>query len=56
MRDAPVWKKVLLAVGILVFFVGFMFPLATTAQLVLSIGGGLLTAFAIFRWAFEPAG
>ncbi|HJS47599.1 MAG TPA: cytochrome c oxidase subunit I [Gemmatimonadales bacterium] len=44
------------AVGILVFFVGFMFPLATTAQLVLSIGGGLLTAFAIFRWAFEPAG
>ena len=44
------------AVGILVFFVGFMFPLATTAQLALSIGGGLLTAFAIFRWAFEPAG
>jgi cytochrome c oxidase subunit 1 len=52
----PSYWPVICALGILLFFVGFMFPLATTTQLVVSIGGGLLTAFAIFRWAFEPAG
>ncbi len=44
------------ALGVLVFFVGLMFPLGGTTQLAVSIGGGLLTMFAMYRWAFEPAG
>ncbi len=44
------------ALGVLVFFVGLMFPLGTATQLAVTIGGGLLTMYAMFRWAFEPAG
>jgi hypothetical protein len=52
----PSYWPFVCALGVLVFFVGLMFTLGTTTQLAVTIGGGLLTMFAMFRWAFEPAG
>ncbi len=52
----PSYWPFVCALGVLVFFVGLMFPLGTPSQLAVTIGGGLLTMYAMFRWAFEPAG
>ncbi len=52
----PSYWPFVCALGVLVFFVGLMFPLGTATQLAVTIGGGLLTVYAMYRWAFEPAG
>jgi cytochrome c oxidase subunit 1 len=47
----PSYWPLVTAVGVLVFFLGFIlhgWPV--------NVAGLLLTAFGIFRWAFEPAG
>jgi cytochrome c oxidase subunit 1 len=45
----PSYWPLVTAVGILVFFLGFLF-----GQVIVNVGGGLLTLFGIYRWAFEP--
>jgi cytochrome c oxidase subunit 1 len=52
----PSYWPFVCAVGVLVFFIGLMFTLGTPPQLAVTIGGGLLTMYAMYRWAFEPAG
>jgi len=45
----PSYWPLVTAAGILVFFLGFLF-----GQVIVNVGGGLLTLFGIYRWAFEP--
>jgi cytochrome c oxidase subunit 1 len=50
----PSYWPLVTAVGILVFFLGFM--LGAASGWPVNVAGGLLTALGIFKWAFEPAG
>jgi cytochrome c oxidase subunit 1 len=52
----PSYWPFVCALGVQTFFIGLMFTLGTPTQLAVTIGGGLLTMYAMFRWAFEPAG
>ena len=47
----PSYWPLVTAVGVLVFFLGFMM-----VGWPLNVAGGLLTALGAFNWAFEPAG
>jgi cytochrome c oxidase subunit 1 len=50
----PSYWPVVTAVGVLVFFLGFM--IGADSGWPVNVAGALLTAFGAFRWAFEPAG
>jgi cytochrome c oxidase subunit 1 len=50
----PSYWPLVTSVGVLVFFVGFM--LGAASGWPVNVAGALLTAFGIFKWAFEPAG
>lgn len=49
----PSWWPLWTAVGILLFFVGFL-VMGKVGGPWVAVAGGLFTAFCIFRWAFEP--